>query len=327
MPVTTRVGFIGSGMVAERHATTLRGFDGVDIVAVTSQRLQHAQRFADRFSEKAKVKVKAYARVDQLLDDARCDLVYICVPPDAHGHIEKQVLERRLPFFVEKPLAHDLKTAEQIAEAVDRSPVLTATGYHWRYSGSVERAGALLDQHPPLLAAAQWLDRTPSPEWWRDPTRSGGQVIEQATHLLDTLRVLLGEVTEVCAAASDQAGRGGQGVDTAVVSALRFRSGVVGSLTCTSAFERPKHVGIDVVCEDLWIRVREDRVERLDGEAPEVWHNERDPRELVDRAFIDKVRGVEGAEIRAPYAEALRTHRLAWAVTSAARVRNSELQE
>jgi hypothetical protein len=111
------------------------------------------------------------------------------------------------------------------------------------------------------------------------------------------------------------------------VSALRFRSGAAGSLSCTSAFERPKHVGIDVVCEDLWIRVREDRVERLDGEAPEVWHNRHDPRELVDRAFIDKLRGVEGAKIRAPYDEALLTQRLAWAVTSAARLRNLELPQ
>jgi myo-inositol 2-dehydrogenase / D-chiro-inositol 1-dehydrogenase len=312
--VMTRVGFIGSGSVAERHARTLRGFEGVDVVAVTSEHLPRAREFAEDFS------ARAYQDVGRLLDEANCDVIYICVPPDAHGAYEELVIEAGLPFFVEKPLAHDLATAERIAAALERRPVLTATGYQWRYSGSVERAGALLEEHPPVLATAQWLDRTPPPAWWRDRTRSGGQVIEQATHLLDTLRVLLGEA-EVHGAAEGPAVQGGRGVARAVVAALRFRSGVVASLTCTPAFKlEQKHVAIDLVCGDLWIRVHEDRLERLDGGAAEVWKNERDAKELVDRAFIDEVRGDAGARIRAPYAEALKTHRLAWAVTRAAGV-------
>jgi predicted dehydrogenase len=40
-------------------------------------------------------------------------------------------------------------------------------------------------------------------------------------------------------------------------------------------------------------------------------------RVAVDRAFVDAVRGV-GNDVRAPYAEALRTHRLACALASSA---------
>jgi predicted dehydrogenase len=40
-------------------------------------------------------------------------------------------------------------------------------------------------------------------------------------------------------------------------------------------------------------------------------------RVAVDRAFIDAVRGI-GNDVRAPYAEALRTHRLACALATSA---------
>jgi myo-inositol 2-dehydrogenase / D-chiro-inositol 1-dehydrogenase len=322
MAMTTRVGFIGSGSVANRHAVTLRKFDDVEVVAVVSERPPRAEEFADRFD------AEAYESPEQLLVEARCDVVYVCVPPDQHGDIEELIIDAGLPFFVEKPLANDLATAERIAAALEKKPVATATGYHWRYSGSVEEAKNLLAKHRPLLATAQWWDRTPQPEWWRDPARSGGQVIEQATHLLDTLRFLIGEA-EVHGTTNGPPAQGDHGVDRAVVSALRFHSGVVGSLTCTPMYEPHKHVAIDVVCKDMWLRVRENRLERLDGDAPELLlqQDEQEPRRLVDRHFIGTLRGDPDTEVRANYAEALKTHRLACAVASAAQARPSRLQE
>jgi predicted dehydrogenase len=50
------------------------------------------------------------------------------------------------------------------------------------------------------LVHGTWLDKVPPVAWWTDPTRSGGQVVEQAVHVLDLARVLVGEVREVTAA-------------------------------------------------------------------------------------------------------------------------------
>jgi len=33
--------------------------------------------------------------------------------------------------------------------------------------------------------------------WWRDKSKSGGQIVEQSTHLYDAFRYLCGEVKEV----------------------------------------------------------------------------------------------------------------------------------
>ena len=54
-----------------------------------------------------------------------------------------------------------------------------------------------------------------------------------------------------------------------------------------------------------------------DADGERTVDREVDPIEAEDRAFVAAVRG-EGDDVRAPYAEALRTHRLVTAVAAAA---------
>lgn len=308
----TRVGFIGSGAVAARHARTLTGLVDVHIGAVASRHESHAEAFARQFS------ARAYGTVEQLLDEGGCDLVYICVPPFAHGRIEQLVIDAELPFFVEKPLAHDLTIAESVAEQLAKKPVLTSVGYQWRYSQSLLRAAELLRTRTPLLARAQWLDRTPPPAWWARSELSGGQVVEQGTHLLDALRALLGEIAWVASAATGPREQGG--VDTAVAASLRFANGAVGSFACSSVLGHRAQVDVEIVCDDgLLLRISQDRLECTDGDRVDVLDNDVDPRTTIDEVFVDAVRGGTGSAIRSSYSQALETERLAWEITAASR--------
>ena len=76
-----------------------------------------------------------------------------------------------------------------------------------------------------------WLDQTPPPEWWRREDRSGGQMVEQATHIIDLARFLAGDVTEVfgLAARRDRDDFPGLDVPTATTATLRFASGAIAT--------------------------------------------------------------------------------------------------
>jgi len=82
-----------------------------------------------------------------------------------------------------------------------------------------------------------------------------------------------------------------------------------------------QRAGLELVAEGLWLSVGEDGLAIRDGGADPVEELiTADPaaaRVAVDRAFIDAVRGI-GNDVRAPYAEALRTHRLACALACSA---------
>jgi predicted dehydrogenase len=87
---------------------------------------------------------EVYTDARTMLDEVKPDAVYIMLPPFAHGPAEKLVIERRLPFFVEKPVAIDLATARRVAEGVRKHKLITCVGYMTRYRKSVQRVRGLL---------------------------------------------------------------------------------------------------------------------------------------------------------------------------------------
>jgi myo-inositol 2-dehydrogenase/D-chiro-inositol 1-dehydrogenase len=179
-----RVGLVGAGGVAQRHARVLAGFDDVELEAASALVGQHGGR--------------ACADVPELLATGP-DAVYICVPPFAHGPAEEAVIEAGVPMFVEKPVSADLGTAERIADLVARTGLRTGVGHHWRYLSVLDEARELLADRPVRMVSGAWLDKVPPVAWWSRRDRSGGPVVEQAAHVLDLIRVLAGEVTEVTA--------------------------------------------------------------------------------------------------------------------------------
>ena len=190
-----RIGFVGTGGVADRHASVLAGFDDVELVAATDPDSARASTFAVTHGLRAVPDIAA-------LVDADLHAVYVCVPPYAHGAPETELAAAGVALFVEKPLAADEATAERVGRVLTDRQVPTRVGHHWRCSEPVRRARELLSGRSVRLVSGSWLDTVPPVPWWTDRRRSGGPLVEQAVHVLDTARVLVGEVTQVHAASA-----------------------------------------------------------------------------------------------------------------------------
>jgi predicted dehydrogenase len=308
--MNARIAMIGAGGVAARHVRVLTGL-GARVVGVADPVPEAAQKLA------ADCGAAAYPDAGRLLDAEAVDAAYVCVPPFAHGDPERAVLARRLPLFVEKPLAADHETAAGLLAELEAAGVVTGTGYHWRCLDTVQRAAELLAGSPARLAAGSWLDKVPPPAWWTDRDRSGGQVVEQLTHVLDLARLLVGEVEDVHAFGSRTAGSPGD-VDDVTAVAARFGTGAVGTFAASSLLPAKRRAALETVSADgLRLEVSEQElvVER-DGER-EVLTPRVDGHEAVDREFLAAVAG--GAPTRAPYREALRTHLLGVRIAAAVR--------
>ncbi|MET8526824.1 Gfo/Idh/MocA family oxidoreductase [Micromonospora sp. NPDC005172] len=311
--VRCRVGLVGAGGVAQRHARVLSGFEDVEFVGVTDVVPEAASALVAEHGG------QHFGDVAELLAAAP-DAVYVCVPPFAHGPAEEAVVDAGVPMFVEKPVAVDLGTAERIADLVARRGLRTAVGHHWRYLSVLDQARDLLADRPVRMVSGAWLDKVPPVAWWARRDRSGGPVVEQAAHVLDLIRVLAGEVTEVTAY-----GNGtpppvdGADIDSVTTATLRFASGAVGTLSAACVLGWKHRAGLEILADGLALSLGEDGllIRDSDGER----HVPADPeaaRVAVDRAFVDAVRGV-GDDVRVPYAEALNTQRLALAVADSAR--------
>jgi myo-inositol 2-dehydrogenase/D-chiro-inositol 1-dehydrogenase len=310
--MTLRAALVGAGAVGTRHLRVLSGFGDVEIVAVHDPDRPTAELAAARLGV-------------PLADDlagvlaAGPDAVWLCVPPFAHGELELAVVAAGLPFFVEKPLGADLAGAEAVAAAVRAAGLPTATGYHWRHLDTVARARTELASRNVRLLDARWWGTTPPPAWWSRSALSGGQVVEQATHVLDVIRLLAGEVDEVVgvSAASTSESRD---VPDATAAVLRFASGAVGTVSTSCVLPAPTAAGVDVAADGLAVSLTETALRMT---ARDGWTHAGEPvvdaRTAVDRAFVDLLTTGDAAPGLVDVAEALRTHRLAWAIAEATR--------
>jgi predicted dehydrogenase len=308
--MTLRVGLVGAGGVGARHARVLAGFDDVELAAVTDADPAAAAALGEQ------VGAPALDTVDHLLDEA-LDAVWLCVPPFAHGELEHAVVRAGLPLFVEKPLGTALAVAEEVAAGIAAAGLPSATGYHWRHLDTVAAARAALEGSTVRLVSASWWDRVPPPAWWASRARSGGQVVEQLTHVLDLVRLLAGEVVAVTAAGAPSTDDG-RDVDDATAAVLTLASGAVGTLSAACTLPGKLRAGVEVVGDGVAVELTETSltVTTADGTArsePTV-----DARTAVDRAFVDVLGGAAPPAGLVDYAEALATHRLALAVAESA---------
>lgn len=310
--MAVRIGFVGTGWVAGQHFKALGQVPEANIVACTDADEEKAVQAAARFAGAA-----AYTDYRDMLREQDLDAVYICLPPHAHGELELELIGAGIPFFVEKPLSNDLETAERILEALQSNPVLTSVGYMMRYSDNAERVKKLLAEETAVVARSIYACDVPGPPWWRRKELSGGQVVEQTTHLFDLARYLLGEVRSVY-------GRARRGLiaemedydtDDASACTLVFQSGLLCDVISTCAVNVGER-SLEVFTPDARAKLSDGTgrltVERANTKC--TYDGEDDLFVREDRAFVEAVSGGEGCGILSDYRDAFLTHRLTCAV-------------
>jgi myo-inositol 2-dehydrogenase / D-chiro-inositol 1-dehydrogenase len=308
-----RVGLVGAGGVGVRHAATLGALDGVRLVAVADLDGDRARVLAEEHD------ARVHCDAGGMLESERLDAVWLCLPPFAHGDCERVVLDAGVPFFVEKPLALDLPTAEAVAYVVEQRGTVTGTGYHWRCMPGVERAAEILGESPVRVAHGTWWDKVPPVPWWLRRQMSGGQLVEQVTHLMDLMRFFVGEPLSVAAHPAGVPGRDPDLVDAATAATMRFDTGAVATLTATCLLTWKHAASLVLIGEAAVVEVGETETVIRRGDRVEVVHDGGLSKERVDAEFCAAVRHGDPSAVRVPYPEALRTHRIGCALEQSAR--------
>ena len=301
--MAVRIGFVGTGGVSKGHIEALSEIEGAQVVACMDVD-------ADRAAEAAAgiPGAGAYGDLTEMLDAQELDAVYICVPPHAHGDIELTLIDRGIPFFLEKPIGIDREAPRRILEALKGKDLVTSVGYVYRYLESVRRAKEHLEQDAPVVARGGFIGGLPGVFWWRRKELSGGQIIEQTTHIYDVARYLFGEVTSVFCK-----GRKGLVTDVedydvadASICLLSFESGLACEITSSCVVEKGE-VFIEVFSRKSRVKVSWTNLTVMKGEETLEIAGTDDPFRLEDRAFVKAVSTGDGSCIKSTYEDAFRT--------------------
>lgn len=252
-----------------------------------------------------------YANSQSMLEAESLDALYVCTPPAFHRDDVTAAARQGVNLFIEKPVALNMADAVAMETAVQETGVIAAVGYQIRYLDTVDQVRSALQSRTIALVNAHYYFWAPGGAWARSTKTSGGQVVEQATHLVDLMRYWAGEITSVHAMYALRARAGEADFDTwdANVVNFHFESGAVGSLASTYAlFPRvPQNVRIDIASNELLIRFSYDDLEiHSPGESrsakPTV-----NPTEAAAAAFLQAVRTGDRSVIRSPLSDAIKT--------------------
>ena len=308
-----KIGFIGCGGNANGHMNQLAGIEGARVVAVCDLQVERAQSAAEKHN------ADPYTAHQALLERDDLDAVYLSLPVFAHGQPELDVIERGLPFLVEKPVAISMDIAREVEAAVANAGLITCVGYQLRYLGSTKITRQILQDRTINMVVGKYWCSTGHGDpnaWLRQMNKSGGQLVEQATHTIDMMRYMGGEVETVYAMQANRFLKETDCPDANSVS-LQFASGAVGSLTATWAYagDWSNANVLDLLYEGELLNWNPSRVlVQEDGE----WVDKTEPSPTIDEVFVDAVRSGDASSILSPYSDAVKTLAISLAANQSA---------
>lgn len=301
-----KIAIVGAGWVANRHLGKLVEEKMVEIVGHVSPVTKELEAATKRWGG------RGYKTVPDLLRQEHVEAAWITVPPAEHGGIELAFIEKGIPIFVEKPLSADRATGEEIGRKIHKKGVIAAVGYHWRAMDTIPEVKKFLDNNPARMILAAWHDSTPPPTWWHFQKTSGGQMVEQATHLFDLARYLIGEakVVDAIGRVNQRAAYPDSDVADVSVALITLCNGIPGVFSATCVLGGPVDVYVKVVCEGMMITITQSEVTFDSVHKKNVIRVIDDPFLNEDRAFMKAINANDQALLFSSYEDALKTHAL-----------------
>lgn len=215
---------IGAGIMGSFHAESVAHLKEANLIGIVDPAEKPAKALARHLG------CRAFVDADEALAQPEVEAVVIVTPERIRQAPIAAALARRLPIFLEKPLATTLVEGKALVRQIKAARVPFQIGFQRRFDPDIVAIkDALATWGPPEIIRS--LTRDPVPPSLEAGLRCGGIVIATLIHDIDCSQFIAGPIRSVFA-------RGGKLVakhdhadwlDTVVVT-VEFASGALGIL-------------------------------------------------------------------------------------------------
>ena len=275
---------VGCGRISKRHSELLglRQIRNAKLVAVCDVVEEKAEKIAQKFS------VPHFIDMHTMMRSVAIDVVVVLTESGNHAKHVVALAPYGKHMMVEKPMALTLDDADAMIRACDESGVKLFVVKQNRFNVPVLKLRSALDSGrfgKLVLGTVRVRWCRPQAYYDQDAWRGtwaldGGVLTNQASHHIDLLEWMMGEVESVFAMSSTALAKI-EAEDTAVVT-LRFRNGALGVIEATTA-ARPTDLegSISVLGEGGTVEIGGFAVNQM-----KVW-NFSEPNDGDERAMTD----------------------------------------
>ena len=238
----TKFALVGCGRIAKKHAEIINNqIDTAELAAVCDVDMHRANHYA------AKYDVPSFSDMDQMMESLgdKVDIVNVLTPSGMHAEHTVRLAKYKKHIVVEKPMALTLTDADRMITECDANGIKLFVVKQNRYNYPVIKLREAIEAN----RFGKLVMGTVRVRWCRDqsyydqdPWRGtwaldGGVFTNQASHHIDLLEWMMGDVDSVFAKSATQL-VDIEAEDTGI-AILKFKNGALGVVEATTA-ARPK---------------------------------------------------------------------------------------
>src|SRR3989338_4496647 len=251
-----KFGLIGCGRIAVRHAEILSNIDGAKLSCVCDVKEDRVINFSKKYN------IHCYTDYHEMLKKEEVDVVSILTPSGLHARHTVDVANYKKHMIVEKPMALTLDDADEMIKICDENRIKLFVVKQNRYNLAVKKLKEAIE----MGRFGKFVLGTIRVRWcrtqeyydqddWRGTWKyDGGVFANQASHHIDMLTWMMGEVESVFAKIATRLVN--IEVEDTGVSVLKFKNGALGVIEATTA-TRPKDIegSIRILGENVTVEI------------------------------------------------------------------------
>lgn len=197
-----KVAVLGLGKMGKLHMMNCKFIDNIKVVAVADSYEKNLKWAKSHGVE------GLYTDYTKLIDNEDIDAVIITLPHFLHVNSGILAAEKGIDIFMEKPLSNTVSEGKEIIDVAKKYGIKLMTGCNCRFIDSIEQLKEIYDNG--ILGDIEiatlenigngpfspFLEPTPVPDWYLDPSKSGGGAfLDLGYHMIDLFQYFFNDVS------------------------------------------------------------------------------------------------------------------------------------
>lgn len=252
-----KFGIVGIGHIGKRHIAVIDAEPNAEIAAICDIEIEKCKEQSDLYGG-----IPTYSDYEKMLTDSDCEIVSIATPHGLHAEMAVLAAKHKKHILVEKPMALSVEDSNRMISTAEEEGVKLYVVKQNRFNIPIKLTKDALDsgrlgkvymvqcnvmwnRHSGYYTDSTWKGRL---------NLEGGALHTQASHFIDLLIWWFGELAD--AKTIQDTLHHNIEIEDCGVSALRFKSGVIGSILWSTAVYNKNYEGsITIIGEKGTIKI------------------------------------------------------------------------
>lgn len=187
------IGIVGAGLITDTYLSIIKKTKLFEVLAIASRTVSKAKNISKKYGIK-----NYYDSYLEMIDKNNLDGIFILVSADQIYKVTNEILDFKIPLFLEKPPGLSYKEASTLAKKAKKKKVLNMVCFNRRFYSNFEKGLNLISSKGKLLGVSiEGHERFWNLKKYKNKKILEAWIYANSIHTIDLLRFFGGEISRV----------------------------------------------------------------------------------------------------------------------------------